>query len=376
MSKISELLVSDPASALDGTEGFHAKQGAGSVGATVEQVGDYVLGRTAEIEALVLATVIAGLSLASTADVADGDSVLEAFGKLQAQIAAISGAADAMIFRGVIDCSANPNYPAADAGDTYRVSVAGKIGGGSGLVVEVGDLLLCITDATSSGNQATVGANWSVAQGNIDGAVIGPASVTDGVPALFDGTTGKLLKATTFAAFKTALAIAVGDVSGAAALASPTFTGTPAAPTAAPGTNTTQLATTAFVKAAADAAVGKPFLLIVAVSDESTDLTTGVAKVTFRMPAAVTLTAVRGSVNTAPTGGTLLAFDVKESGTTIFSTKPTFDASEKTTTTAATPAVISDASIADDAEITINIDAVGSTVPGAGLKVAFIGVYA
>lgn len=33
-----------------------------------------------------------------------------------------------------------------------------------------------------------------------------------------------------------------------AALASPTFTGTPAAPTAAQGTNTTQLATTAFVQ--------------------------------------------------------------------------------------------------------------------------------
>lgn len=38
-----------------------------------------------------------------------------------------------------------------------------------------------------------------------------------------------------------------------APLASPTFTGTPAAPTAAAGTNTTQVATTAFVKAAVDA---------------------------------------------------------------------------------------------------------------------------
>jgi len=38
-------------------------------------------------------------------------------------------------------------------------------------------------------------------------------------------------------------------------LASPTFTGTPAAPTAAAGTNTTQLATTAFVKAAVDSAI-------------------------------------------------------------------------------------------------------------------------
>lgn len=40
---------------------------------------------------------------------------------------------------------------------------------------------------------------------------------------------------------------AVADVTGAAPLASPTFTGTPAAPTAAPGTSTTQLATTNFV---------------------------------------------------------------------------------------------------------------------------------
>lgn len=41
-----------------------------------------------------------------------------------------------------------------------------------------------------------------------------------------------------------------------APLASPTFTGTPAAPTAAPGTNTAQLATTAFVQAAVVAGSG------------------------------------------------------------------------------------------------------------------------
>ncbi len=40
------------------------------------------------------------------------------------------------------------------------------------------------------------------------------------------------------------------DISGKANLASPTFTGTPKAPTAAAGTNTTQLATTAFVTTA------------------------------------------------------------------------------------------------------------------------------
>lgn len=103
-------------------------------------------------------------------------------------------AQDAMVFKGVIDCSANPNYPAADRGWTYRVSVAGKIGGASGPSVEAGDLLLCLTDGMSSGNHATVGAQWAIAQVNLDGAVIGPASVTDSHFAQFDGTSGKLIK--------------------------------------------------------------------------------------------------------------------------------------------------------------------------------------
>ena len=54
--------------------------------------------------------------------------------------------------------------------------------------------------------------------------------------------------------------VSTADITSKAGTASPTFTGTPAAPTAAQGTNTTQLATTAFVNAeiAADltAAIG------------------------------------------------------------------------------------------------------------------------
>lgn len=45
-----------------------------------------------------------------------------------------------------------------------------------------------------------------------------------------------------------AVTLVVGDVSGAAPLASPALTGTPTAPTAATATNSTQVATTAFVK--------------------------------------------------------------------------------------------------------------------------------
>lgn len=125
---------------------------------------------------------------------------------------ALIAAQDAMVFKGATDCSGNPNYPAADRGHTYRVSVAGKIGGASGIVVEAGDMFICLTDSTASGNQATVGANWSIIQTNIDGAVIGPSSVTDDLPAIFDGTTGKLIKSKTYAAFKTLLALVKGDV--------------------------------------------------------------------------------------------------------------------------------------------------------------------
>lgn len=112
--------------------------------------------------------------------------------------------------------------------------------------------------------------------------------------------------------------------------------------------------------------------LVIACSDETTALTTGTAKVTFRMPYAFTLTAVRASVTTAPTGA-VLTVDINEGGASILSTKLTIDASEKTSTTAATPAVISDSALADDAEITIDIDQIGSTIAGAGLKVYMIG---
>tara|TARA_Y100000592_G_C5458896_1_gene312896 strand:- start:845 stop:1636 length:792 start_codon:yes stop_codon:yes gene_type:complete len=52
----------------------------------------------------------------------------------------------------------------------------------------------------------------------------------------------------------------IGSIGSKAPLASPTFTGTPAAPTASQGTNTTQIATTAFVNAeiAADTASKAP----------------------------------------------------------------------------------------------------------------------
>ena len=108
--------------------------------------------------------------------------------------------------------------------------------------------------------------------------------------------------------------------------------------------------------------------IIGACSDEVTSLTTGTAKLTFRMPYAMTLTGIRASVGTAPTGSTITV-DVNETGSTILSTKLTIDPGHKTSTTATTPPVISDSSLADDAEITVDLDQIGSGTAGAGLKV-------
>ena len=115
--------------------------------------------------------------------------------------------------------------------------------------------------------------------------------------------------------------------------------------------------------------------ICVAASDESTALAAGTSKITFRMPHAMTLTAVRASLSTAQSSGSIFTVDINEGGATILSTKITIDNTEKTSTTAATPAVISDAALADDAEITVDIDQIGDGT-AKGLKVYLIGTRA
>ena len=100
---------------------------------------------------------------------------------------------DPLLYKGTIDCSTSPNYPAADAGNCYIASVSGKIGGSSGKAVLVGDMILCNHDGTSAGDEAAVGIYWNAIQANM-GAVIGPASSTDGHLMVFDGASGKAAK--------------------------------------------------------------------------------------------------------------------------------------------------------------------------------------
>jgi hypothetical protein len=121
--------------------------------------------------------------------------------------------------------------------------------------------------------------------------------------------------------------------------------------------------------------VGLPAEIGVAASDETTALTTGDGKATFRMPYAMTLTGVRASLTTASSSGAVTV-NIRAGGTDVLSTALTIDQSELTSATAATPAVIDGAQddLTADEEIKVDIDGAGTGA--AGLKVWLTGVRA
>lgn len=88
---------------------------------------------------------------------------------------AVTGLLD---FKGSTNCSGNPNYPAASKGDAYVVSVAGKIGGGSGKSVDVGDVYLATAD-NAGGTEASVGTSWTVLEHNLVGALLSANNLSD-----------------------------------------------------------------------------------------------------------------------------------------------------------------------------------------------------
>lgn len=110
------------------------------------------------------------ITAAETISANNVDTALPTAAAVKAYADGIIAAADALVYKGGIDASTNPNYPAADAGHLYRITVAGKIGGASGVNVQVGDTVICAVDSTAAGTQATVGANWTVIQANLEQA--------------------------------------------------------------------------------------------------------------------------------------------------------------------------------------------------------------
>ena len=119
----------------------------------------------------------------------------------------------------------------------------------------------------------------------------------------------------------------------------------------------------------------QPQSIIVAASDETTAITTGTAKTTWRMPYPFQILAVKASLTTA--GGTsgTTTIDINDDGTSILSTKLTIDQGELSSVTAATSYVLASTgyTILPDSSMTIDVDAVSGGGSETGLKVELIG---
>lgn len=109
-----------------------------------------------------------------------------------------------------------------------------------------------------------------------------------------------------------------------------------------------------------------------ACSDEVTPLATSVNVNTFRMPYKFHVSSVIGTLKTAQASGTIFTVDLKEGGVSIFSTLLTIDNTEKSSVTAATPAVISDTNLAFNSEMIVAITQIGNGT-AIGLKIWIIG---
>ena len=112
-------------------------------------------------------------------------------------------------------------------------------------------------------------------------------------------------------------------------------------------------------------------------SGETEALTTGYDKAKIRLPYAFTISAVKASLSTPQSSGSILTVDViRSSGSvSLFSTPITIDNNETYSATAATPAVLSITSMFEDQELSVAITQVGDGT-AKGLKVYIIGYAA
>lgn len=169
-----------------------------------------------------------------------------------------------------------------------------------------------------------------------------------------------------------------------APLASPALTGIPTSTTASVDTNTTQIATTAFVinqgylksssasstyltqtTASTTYALVEDFIVL-EVAKDGTGITNS-SQYTFRAPFAMTITQIpRAFLSVASSSGSV-SMDITKNASSIFTTTLSIDQSEKTSYTAAIPAVLGTTSIANDDEIIV--DVVDAGTGAEGLKV-------
>ncbi len=117
-----------------------------------------------------------GTPLVPTA--APGTNTLQAASTAFVKAAIDLAVASALKFQNSTDCSGNPNYPAALKGDLYVVTVAGKIGGASGTVVDAGDVYFADAD-NAGGTEASVGTSWAHIEHNLVGVLLRDNNLSD-----------------------------------------------------------------------------------------------------------------------------------------------------------------------------------------------------
>ncbi len=281
----------------------------------------------------------------------------------------------------------------------------------------VTDFVEAAQDATAA--MVVAGANMTIvyndgantltfsAGGGGGGSVTGPGTSVNNEMVLFSGTSGSIIKnsstvpsadgltlisAANFAAMRTDLGLGTGALAntGTSGGTLPLLNGTNTwsavqtlslAPVFgdAAGTRTAlalgALATLSTITASLisdPANVKATESLVIAASDETTALTTGVGKVTFFMPYDFTWTEVFAG-NTTPSSSGAVQADVKKGGTTIFSTKPSIGASQNTSLSGSgsVAAVLSTTTALKGDKITIDITLAGTSATG--LKVVMNG---
>lgn len=278
-----------------------------------------------------------------------------------------SGVNDAMVFKGVINASTNPNYPAADAGDTYKVSVAGKIGGASGPNVEVGDLLLCTVDSSATGTHAAVGANWDIQQVNIDGAVTGPASSTSGDLARFNGTTGKVIEDSGLSLDTDGTMAANSDSKLPSQKSVRTYIGAIITALGLGTAASKNVGTGPTNVAAGDVPVVRDFSFPAG----NAAVTTGLYRVPIHENC--TVAGVRITSSSAPTGSTIIG-DVLYNGTSIYATTPANRPTIATGATGGAGGTPDTTALSGGVGnyLTVSLVQVGSTQPGANVVISVL----
>jgi hypothetical protein len=200
-------------------------------------------------------------------------------------------------------------------------------------------------DVTSVGNATTIGSG-KVTNSMLAGSIDLTSKVTGILPVANGGTGATTLtgyvKGSGTSTMTASASIPVADVSGAAPLASPALTGTPTAPTATSGNNTTQIATTAFVTSAISTVNASTISGTVAIAKGGTGLSTtpangqidigngtGFTRTTLTAGSGISITNAAGAVTIASSGGSgvpytgatsavdLGAYDLKVNGLTI-----------------------------------------------------------